>query len=117
MWVAVIQDGTPLTYVLSTSPFVGPLAERIAAILEHSSAAHGISWLAVVGDGRSRSIMPARKAVARELRALDVGDGRRMSLCEVGTILGGRDHTTVLYLAGERQHGYVPVAMRPRVVA
>lgn len=111
------QDGTPLTYVLATSPFAGAMAERVAAILEHSSAAHGISWLAVVGRGMSRSIMPARKAVARELRALDLGDGRRMSLSEVGVVLGGRDHTTVLYLAGERQHRYIPVAQRPRIVA
>ena len=101
-----------LDYVQKVTPYAGKLACDVAEILERGSVNAGISWLSTVGQGRGRSLMRARRAVATELRALDLGEGERLTLTEIGCVLGGKDHTTILYYLGLKAHSYVPVAQR-----
>jgi len=89
-----------LAYVLDATYFAGPLAETIADVLERACLAAGIGWTHVVSDRKGASIVRARKAAAVALRGVDRGDGKPLSLEDIGCILGGRDHTSVLYYLG-----------------
>lgn len=89
-----------LAYVLDATHFAGTLAETIADVLERACLAAGVGWTHVVGPKRAPSLTKGRAAAAQALRAIDAGEGRRLSFEEIGLILGGRDHTTVLYYCG-----------------
>ena len=52
----------------------------------------GVSYDAVCGNGRARSLVLARQMMMVVLK--NVTD---MSLCEIGSYVGGRDHATVMY--------------------
>lgn len=54
---------------------------------------YGVTFEAVAGWVRGGQVDAARRELARELRA-----HTRMTLREIGAYLGGRDHTTILYL-------------------
>lgn len=89
-----------LEYVLDATHFAGKLAEQIADTLERASADSGVGWTHVVGKKRAARLAFGRKVVASALRDLVVGDDGRLSLEEIGLIMGGRDHTTIMYYLG-----------------
>ena len=103
-------------YVRQIGLFAGELEARIVATIRDVSAASGIPWTVVIGTTKRASVTRARRAVAAALRAIDLGDGRHMSLTEIGLLMGGKDHSTVCYYLGRRA-SYVPVAERRRVAA
>lgn len=96
------MDAPPevVAYVEEATCFAGPLGATIASVLYNVSTASGVGWLHVVGRKRSPVLDRARKAVAFGLRAIDAGEGRHLSSTEIGLVLGGREHTSVLYLLG-----------------
>ena len=52
----------------------------------------GVSYDAVCGNGRSRSLVLARQTMMAVLK-----EATSLSLAEIGNFVGGRDHATVLY--------------------
>ncbi len=52
----------------------------------------GVSYDAVCGNGRSRSLVLARQTMMAVLK-----EATQLSLAEIGNFVGGRDHATVLY--------------------
>ena len=52
----------------------------------------GVSYDAVCGSGRSRSLVLARQVMMVVLK-----EATQLSLTEIGNFVGGRDHATVLY--------------------
>lgn len=56
----------------------------------------GVSYDAVCGKGRSRSLVLARQTMMAVLK-----DATSMSLTEIGRVCGDRDHATVLYAIGQ----------------
>ncbi len=70
-------------------------------MVEHAAHVFGVSVADLTGRSRTRHVSEARQAVAYALR-------RRypaLSLTSIGTILGGRDHSTIIYAlaAAERR--------------
>lgn len=61
----------------------------------------GMSMEELRGPGRSRRLVHVRRLVARVLRV------RGATLKEVGGVLGGRDHTTVMNLMRKPVPGYL----------
>ncbi len=68
-------------------------------VLKAICECHGVELDDVIGRRRFKRLTPARRAVAQYLRLQ-----RGMTLTQAGMILGGRDHTTVHYLACGRPH-------------
>lgn len=64
----------------------------LRAAIERTLSAHGVTWGDVISPRRKYSIVYARQHVAWILR--DVG---HLSLTTIGRLIGGRDHTTVLF--------------------
>lgn len=62
--------------------------------LSATAKAMGVPVAAITGRTRTTYVCKARAAAARALR--DLG----LSLSEIGTMLGGRDHSTVAYILG-----------------
>ena len=52
----------------------------------------GVSYDAVCGTGRSRSLV-----LARQIMMVVLKEATQLSLTEIGNFVGGRDHATVLY--------------------
>ena len=52
----------------------------------------GVSYDAVCGNGRARSLV-----LARQMMMVVLKNVTGMSLCEIGSYVGGRDHATVMY--------------------
>ena len=52
----------------------------------------GVSYDAVCGNGRSRALV-----LARQMMMVVLKNVTGMSLCEIGSYVGGRDHATVMY--------------------
>ena len=94
-----------LEYVLDATHFAGALAEAIASALERGALSAGVAWQAVVGPRSLSAIRRARHAVAAALFAIDVGEGRHLSLDEIGLVMGGKDHTTVRYYLDRVRRG------------
>ena len=53
----------------------------------------GIPWSTVVGRSRRRHVVDVRSGIAVALRERTI-----LSLADIGQVLGGRDHTTVMNL-------------------
>ena len=67
------------------------------ALVVEVAKANGIGWRELVGEGRSQRLVIPRNEVAFRL-VTEFG----MSYAKAGRVLGGRDHTTILY--GCRNH-------------
>ncbi|MBO4480105.1 MAG: AAA family ATPase [Alphaproteobacteria bacterium] len=52
----------------------------------------GVSYDAICGNGRSRALV-----LARQMMMVVLKNVTNMSLCEIGSYVGGRDHATVMY--------------------
>ena len=64
------------------------------ALVVEVAKANGIGWRELVGEGRSQRLVIPRNEVAFRL-VTEFG----MSYAKAGRVLGGRDHTTILYLS------------------
>ncbi len=86
------------------SPFKAlPRLERKFLLPPHALATRvsekwGVTVEALLGWDRGGHVSEARKDLVRQLRF-----HTHMSYPEIGTYLGGRDHTTIMYLAGRRR--------------
>lgn len=67
----------------------------MAVLLRDVCEAHRVRASGVIGPGRFKEIVDARKDFVR--RAMTAG---KWSSVQIGRFLGGRDHTSILYLAG-----------------
>ncbi len=65
------------------------------SIVLHTAAAFALTEDDLTGRGRARHIAEARQAAAYVLRQRTT-----LSLVEIGKLLGGRDHTTMLHAVG-----------------
>ncbi len=63
-----------------------------AAMVRNMCEKLGVSYDAVCGRGRGRSLVLARQIMMTVLKA-----ATKLSLAEIGMLVGGRDHATVLY--------------------
>lgn len=68
-------------------------------ILAAVACCHGLAVSDLTGPSRRPHVVAARQEAMRRLRA---EAWRRFSMPEIGRMLGGRDHTTVLH--GLRRH-------------
>jgi chromosomal replication initiation ATPase DnaA len=80
-----------------TDPNLTPVAEAVATmnpaeVMREQADRYGVSVEALQGRGRTRWISTARAAVASSLRDLGLSTG------DIGRMLGGRHHTTIMYL-------------------
>ena len=67
-------------------------------MLAEVSTRHGVSPDDIIGPQRFRDIAHARQEVAWQVRqAHDAFGNPRFSLPQIGTWLGGRDHTTIIH--------------------
>ena len=74
----------------------------LAGLLASVCQRHGIPPRNVIGPQRRKAYVVARKEFCRA--AMDLG---KWSSPQIGSFLGGRDHTSVLYLAGRVKKGSV----------
>jgi len=65
-------------------------------LLTAAATEFGTTVAKIVGPGRVRALVEARAYVALWLRV-----ALRMSYPAIGRVLGGRDHSTVMYLCGK----------------
>jgi chromosomal replication initiator protein len=63
-----------------------------AALVREMCEKLGVSYDAVCGSGRSRSLV-----LARQIMMVVLKEATQLSLTEIGNFVGGRDHATVLY--------------------
>lgn len=74
----------------------------LGQMILHAATHHfGVSVVDLTGRSRARHVSEARQAVAYALRR----SYPMLSLQSIGTLLGGRDHTTIIYAlaAAERR--------------
>lgn len=70
----------------------GRSANRAKAYLKDRCRELGISYLAMIGAGRGKNIVPTRHLLMWEIH-----DKFGLSFPALGRLFGGRDHTTCLY--------------------
>ena len=98
--------GAPHKTVATYSGLTG--AAYFRAVLADVSERHGVDVDDITGPSRLREIVHARQEVAWKVRkAQDACFEPRFSLSQIGTWLGGRDHTTILHAirAHEKRRG------------
>jgi hypothetical protein len=66
------------------------------AIMERCAADHGMPVSSMIAAGKTQRYMIARLDCMTRLRAVTVNGKPRFSLPQIGRMLGGRDHTTIL---------------------
>ena len=76
---------------------VTPEMERITRILAEAANDWNITLGELIGSGRKREYVEARRYAAQQLRSMGLG------LKQVGHHLGGRDHATVANLLCRRE--------------
>ena len=91
-------------FVESVIAAVGPRSAAIADVLDRVSLENGAHWRDVIGPSQRHFLMPARRAVARALHFLDPPGGE-ITLVDIGLVLGGRSHPTILYYLGRTANG------------
>ena len=91
-------------FVESVIAAVGPRSAAIADVLERVSLDNGAHWRDVIGPSQRHFLMPARRIVACELYHLDAPGGE-ITLTDIGLVLGGRSHATILYYLGRTANG------------
>jgi len=75
-----------------------PVAVRPSEIIDGVAAIRGVSAKEIIGQSRRAPMVEARQEVMWLLREQRKADGSyRFSSPRIGQILGGRDHTTVLW--------------------
>jgi chromosomal replication initiation ATPase DnaA len=88
--------GAPLKTVAIYDGLTG--AAYFRAVLADVSERHGVDPYDITGPSRLREIVHARQEVAWKVRKAQDALGKpRFSLPQIGTWLGGRDHTTILH--------------------
>lgn len=98
--LAVSLDENHYWWSFSTTPTTDPPRRRkefSSDILAEVAAKHGLRVADLKGPCRERRYVYPRHEAMWALR-----QRTRLSLPQIGNILGGRDHTTVLY--GVRKH-------------
>jgi chromosomal replication initiator protein len=83
--VALVEDA--LAYLAPTQPRLSP-----EAILDIAAAYFGVNTDELTGRGRS-----ARIALQRQIAMYLMREETGASLLQIGAVLGGRDHTTVIH--------------------
>jgi len=92
------MHGLPISVEVATTALADLLGsarrKRITSdmILQAVSEHYGVDLRALTGRGRSRNIVVPRQVAMYLLR-----EETEASLVEIGNLLGGRDHTTVMY--------------------
>jgi chromosomal replication initiation ATPase DnaA len=109
-----------LTYQAGSIPGYGAQVKTVAnydrltgaayfrAVLADVAERHGVDPDDVTGPSRLRQIVHARQEVAWKVRQAQTACFEpRFSLSQIGTWLGGRDHTTILHAirAHEKRRG------------
>ena len=82
--------------IIDTAPAPAPAPAPALTPLEIASSIcqrWGVSWESVASKGGGSQVREARRSLVKRLRHETF-----MSLKEIGAMLGGRDHTTILYL-------------------
>jgi len=75
-----------------------PIAVRPSEIIDLVAAKHGVSAKEIIGKSRRAPMVEARQEAMWLLREQRKADGNyRFSSPRIGQILGGRDHTTILW--------------------
>jgi len=93
--------GAPLKTVATYAGLTG--AAYFRAVLADVAERHGVDADDITGPSRLRQIVHARQEVAWKVRQAQTACFEpRFSLVQIGTWLGGRDHTTILH--GIRAH-------------
>jgi chromosomal replication initiation ATPase DnaA len=88
--------GAPLKTVATYAGLTGK--DYFRAVLADVAALHGVDPDDIIGPSRLREIVHARQDVAwKVLKAQTDSLETRYSLSQIGTWLGGRDHTTILH--------------------
>jgi chromosomal replication initiation ATPase DnaA len=98
--------GAPLRTVATYAGLTGK--DYFRAVLADVSERHGVAPYDITGPSRLREIVHARQEVAWKVRKAQDALGKpRFSLPQIGTWLGGRDHTTILHAirAHEKRRG------------
>jgi chromosomal replication initiator protein len=68
----------------------------IAQIVERAARTFEVPRAALISGSRQRHIVQARQALAWALRQTHL----ELSLAAIGDLLGGRDHTTIMWAIG-----------------
>lgn len=71
---------------------------RADAIVFEIAADYDLTVDVLKGPSRKTKHVQARAHAARLLRRLHFDDGKPLGLKEIGRLLGGRDHSTILHL-------------------
>ena len=98
--------GAPHKTVATYSGLTG--AAYFRAVLADVSERHGVDPDDITGPSRLREIVHARQEVAWKVRQAQTACFEpRFSLSQIGTWLGGRDHTTIFHAirAHEKRRG------------
>lgn len=73
-------------------------------IIYEAEKRYGIPYGSIVSRTRDRAVVVARKEVAKKIYEMGI-----FSTPEIGRILGGRDHTSILYYIGSLKRNKAPV--------
>jgi len=98
--------GAPLKTVANYDRLTG--AAYFRAVLADVAERHGVDFDDITGPSRVRELVHARQEVAWKVRQAQTACFEpRFSLSQIGTWLGGRDHTTILHAirAHEKRRG------------
>jgi chromosomal replication initiation ATPase DnaA len=98
--------GAPLKTVATYAGLTGK--DYFRAVLADVAALRGVKGDDITGPSRLRELVHARQEVAWKVRQAQTACFEpRFSLSQIGTWLGGRDHTTIIHAirAHEKRRG------------
>lgn len=89
------EAGMPMPHAQQVRVRTAPRAvgeEAVTAVLEGVAARHGVDVATLIGRSRARAAAAARgEAIAR------LHDAFRLSVTDIGRVLGGREHSSINY--------------------